>query len=79
MANKTEKAPKNTNKKKRDFAKPFRFFKEVFYELKKVTWPSRKELRNNTVTVIVVTLLAAVLIGLLDWGMGHLYKVLLGL
>ena len=65
--------------KKRDFTKPFRFFKEVFYELKKVTWPSKKELKVNTITVLVVTVVAAVLIGLLDWGMVNLYKLLLSI
>lgn len=72
---KAEKA-KNLNKKSVDIKKSLRFFKDVYYELKKVTWPTRKELKINTATVLVVTLIASVLIGLLDWGMSSLYKLL---
>lgn len=68
---------KNQSKKSAELKKNFRFFKDVYYELKKVTWPTRKELKINTITVLVVTLLASILIGLLDWGMGSLYKLVL--
>ncbi|HOV69631.1 MAG TPA: preprotein translocase subunit SecE, partial [Clostridia bacterium] len=54
-----------------------RFFKDVFHELKKVTWPSRKEVRINATTVLVITLISAIIIGLLDWGMSSLYRLII--
>jgi len=43
---------------------------DVASELSKVTWPSRKEVMNNTVIVIVTTLFATVFFTLMDrfWG-----------
>ena len=41
------------------------FFKEVLAEFRRVNWPSRQELANSTVVVLVVTLVVAFfLIGL---------------
>jgi preprotein translocase subunit SecE len=76
MAN-TEKVAKNTENKKNvgGLKRGFRFFKDVYYELKKVTWPSRKEVKVNTVTVLVVTLVVTVMVGLFDWGLGSLYSL----
>lgn len=48
-----------------------RFFKEVFGELKKLTWPTPKELANYTLTVIAFVLVMAVVIGLLDFLFGN--------
>jgi preprotein translocase subunit SecE len=39
---------------------------DVINELRKVTWPSRKETQTATVVVIITTLLAAVVLGLFD-------------
>lgn len=39
---------------------------DVINELRKVTWPSRKETQTATVVVIVATLLAAVVLGIFD-------------
>lgn len=44
------------------------FMKELRSELKKVTWPSRKELISNTATVIVITLIVAAIVFVLDFG-----------
>lgn len=44
------------------------FMKELRSELKKVTWPSRKELISNTTTVIVITLIVAAIVFVLDFG-----------
>ncbi len=45
------------------------FFREVLLEFKRVTWPSRQELVNSTVIVIVVTLVLAVFLGGVDIGL----------
>lgn len=42
------------------------FFKGVKAEMKKVSWPNRKELINSTGVVIAVCLIAAAFIGILD-------------
>lgn len=45
------------------------FFREVHIELKKVTWPSRKETIAATSMVIILSILVAFFLGLLDVGL----------
>jgi preprotein translocase subunit SecE len=45
------------------------FFREVRIELKKVTWPSRKETIAATVMVISLSVVVAFFLGLLDVGL----------
>jgi preprotein translocase subunit SecE len=45
------------------------FFREVRTELRKVTWPSRKETIAATVMVIALSVLIAFFLGLLDVGL----------
>ena len=54
-------------------AKPF---KNMWYELKKVTWPSKRKLFLCSVTVLVFMLFMGVVIGLLDMGASALVKLL---
>jgi preprotein translocase subunit SecE len=49
------------------------FFSEVKSELKKVTWPSRKEVYATTVVVIVTTLFFGFYLWLLDLGFSWIY------
>ena len=51
-------------------------FKNMAAELKKVSWPSRKELINYSVLVIVFVVAMAILIGLLDLGSSALVQLL---
>ena len=44
-----------------------KFLSEAKSELKKVTWPSRDEVKGSTMVVIVLTFLLAVFIGLIDF------------
>ncbi|MBQ9251751.1 MAG: preprotein translocase subunit SecE [Clostridia bacterium] len=46
-------------------AKPFR---NMYYELKKVTWPSKQRLISYSIIVLVFMLFMSVVIGLLDMG-----------
>lgn len=50
---------KKSNKPKKDRKRPFR---EMFSELKKVTWPTKDELRTYTVCVIVFVVVSAILL-----------------
>ncbi|MDL2234780.1 preprotein translocase subunit SecE [Christensenellaceae bacterium OttesenSCG-928-L17] len=52
-------------KKKRRF-QPVKYFKEVIAEMKKVTWPSRKELISHTGAVFAFVIGMAIAVGLLD-------------
>lgn len=42
------------------------FFKDFKAELKKVMWPSPKQLVNNTVAVVSIVLIAAIIVFVLD-------------
>ena len=54
------------------------FIKDVRAELAKVSWPTREELRDSTVVVIVTVLIVAAYIGIIDrvlgWAMSLLFR-----
>ena len=72
-----KKENKNENKVKKHF------FKDFKAELKKVIWPTPKQLVNNTVAVATIVLLTAVIVFVLDvvfdmgnkYGISHLQKI----
>lgn len=70
-----KKIAKKANKKKR--RSPARFFKDVGNELKKVTWPTGKELVKYTIAVIVFIVIMAVITGVFDLGLSALYNLLM--
>jgi len=53
------------------------FFREVRNELKKVSWPSRKEAMGSTSIVIILVLIIAAYLGLVDFGLGRIVRLLL--
>ena len=53
------------------------FFREVWIELKKVTWPSRKETIASTSVVLVTVILVAFYLGIVDLGLSRLIKIFL--
>lgn len=52
------------------------YLKESYEELRKVVWPSKKDVKNHTILVIILSLVFAVFFGLLDYifsiGLGNL-------
>jgi preprotein translocase subunit SecE len=54
------------------------FLKESKMELKKVKWPTRKELLASTAVVIVLTLFVALYLGLIDFGLIKIIKRIVG-
>jgi len=67
-----------TAAKKKGF-RLFSYFGEIINELKKVVWLSRRELAYLTGLVLLVTILAAALLGALDFGFSELVsKVFIG-
>ncbi len=55
-----------------------RGFKNMYHELKKVTWPTRKELINYSVVVFVFMIVMGVIIGVFDLGAGALIRLITG-
>lgn len=56
-----------------------KWYKELKSEAKKIVWPSRKQLINNTIIVLVVVVVTAIIIGLLDIGFGKLVELVLSI
>ena len=55
-----------TNKKEKNIKNKRSFGKDFKAELKKVVWPTPKQLVNNTVAVITIVLITAVIVFALD-------------
>jgi len=53
-------------KLKNIFNKINNFIKEATSELKKVIWPTKKDLKNSTIVVISTIIIASIFIGLVD-------------
>ena len=53
-----------------------RKFKEMYFELKKVTWPTKKDMINYSVVVLVFIVIMGVIIGVIDLGAGKLVELL---
>jgi preprotein translocase subunit SecE len=53
------------------------FLREVKTELKKVTWPSRKDTLSGTAVVLVAVFIIALFLGVVDSGLSTLIKELL--
>lgn len=51
-------------------------FREMFFELKKVTWPTKKDMINYSVVVIVFVVIMGVIIGVIDLGAGKFVELL---
>lgn len=53
------------------------FFRNVSSEMRKVSWPKRKELTNYTITVVATVLLLAVFFFAVDSGISALIRLIL--
>ena len=61
------------------FKRVIRFFRDYKSEVKKIVWPGFKDVIKNTVIVLIMCLLVGVLIWLVDFGLGQLLNLVLGL
>ena len=59
------------------FQKGIQFLREVRVELKKVTWPSRKQTAGSTVVVIVLVFILGAFLGLVDISLSKLVQIVL--
>jgi len=78
-----EQSVKKTSSKKSDkkpgfFARISRFFRELKAESKKVVWPSKKQIINNTSIVLAVMAVVGGGIWIVDWLFAFLRGLLLG-
>lgn len=55
-----------------------RFFKEIRMEMKKVIWPTRQQLVNNTLVVFAACLLIGVVVWIADAGLGLVFRAVFG-
>jgi len=56
------------------WVKTTQFLREVKIELKKVTWPSRKETLASTAVVIILVVIISSFLGLVDMGLSTLIR-----
>ena len=61
------------------FGKIAKYFRELRSEAKKIIWPSKKQTINNTVIVLAVVLVFAVVIGIFDISFGKMFEYLVSL
>ena len=55
-----------------------KFFRGVIHELKRVTWPTRKELLTYTIVSIITIAFFAIILGIFDWVFLRLVGLLKG-
>lgn len=70
------KAKKAETKKKGGVRK---YFRDLKSELKKVTWPSKKQVTNNTTVVLATMCITGLFLAGIDLGLGWLVTLLAGL
>ncbi len=59
-------------------AKVTGFLSAAKAELKKVTWPTRKQAFASTAVVIVVVIIVSIFLSLVDFGLAKIIKLILG-
>lgn len=52
------------------------FFNEVLVELKKVTWPTKKQITTSTVVVLILVFLTALYLNIVDLGFSYLVSLI---
>ena len=54
-------------------------FKNIWHELKKVTWPTKKDWTNSVIIVLAFMVFMGIVIGLLDMGSSALVQWIMAL
>jgi preprotein translocase subunit SecE len=52
------------------------FVNEVVREMKKVSWPSKDQLRESTIVVVVTTIIITTIVWIIDMGMDSVIKAI---
>ncbi|HEY2925005.1 MAG TPA: preprotein translocase subunit SecE [Candidatus Eisenbacteria bacterium] len=53
------------------------YVRDVRVEMNKVSWPSRRELRDSTLVVIVMVVIVSIFIGIVDRALSFAFESLL--
>ncbi len=53
------------------------YLEEVKGELKKVTWPTRKETLTTGVAVVILVVIISIYLGVIDFGLSRLVRLIL--
>ncbi len=59
------------------FQKVINFFREARTELKKVTWPNRKQLISSTIVVMITVIIVAIFLGVVDLVFSRIVTIIL--
>lgn len=71
-----QKKPASWTKQDKNYLnKGLQFLREVKVELKKVTWPTRKQILGSTLVVIILVMIIALFLGMVDIGLSSLVRV----
>ena len=73
---KPEKAKSDKAKKPSFFSKVGRYFRDLKSEFKKIVWPSKKKIINNTVVVLICMEITGVSNWILDWAFINLFALI---
>ncbi len=57
--------------------KSVQFYREVKIELKKVTWPTRKQAMGSTLVVVILVMIISLFLALVDLGLSSLIRAVL--
>ena len=60
------------------FKRVRRFLTDVRSEFKKVTWPTREQTVKYTGVVLVIVAIVGVFLGIVDFGLSELVKLVIG-
>ncbi len=58
---------------------PIQFFRQVRQEVKKITWPTKKEVSHVSAMVIIIVAIAAIFFFFVDVILGWAVRLILGL
>jgi len=58
------------------FEKITRFFRDVRSEMKSVTWPSKDDLKEGTIVVVVMSSIVAIFLSIVDFGFNKIIGLL---
>jgi len=72
----TAETEKKTKKRIGDY-RIVQYFRETWFELKKVSWPTRSEAINLTIIVVSVTTFLALVLGFMDWVFSSIFGLFL--
>ena len=79
MAKEKEKKEKKPNFFKKAGSAIAGFFKGIVSEIKKVTWPTKKQVVSNTLSVLAFCLVVGAIIWLSDFGLDALMSLIVRL